>query len=356
MRELWRIRLGLLLLLFVPAGLLAAPSASPQAVIFMYHRFGEDRFPSTSIKLAQFQAQLDLLDRQGFKVLPLAEVVAAVRQGRALPDKAVAITVDDAYLSVYQHAYPMLRERGWPFTVFVATDPVDRGFKSSMSWAQMREMRAHGVSFANHSRRHGHLIAIEADDEAKRRELIRAELLHAQRRLREELGEVLPFFAYPYGEYDPLVAEVVAELGWVGFGQHSGAFGGHTDLRAVPRFPVSDWYGELNSFATKAASLAMPVLAAEPFNPVLAEPRPPRLEITLAKPLARLGELRCYASQQGEITLQWLQKGDRPRFVVQALKAFKTRRGRYNCTAPSRFKGRYYWFSHQWIQPWLAEG
>ncbi len=342
---------GALLLAWL--GSAAALAASPQAVVFMYHRFGEDRFPSTSIRLAQFRAQLDLLEREGFRVLSLAEVVAAIREGRMLPDKAVAITIDDAYLSVYRHAYPLLRERGWPFTVFVATRPVDRGFKSYMSWAQMREMREHGVSFANHSRDHGHLTEVAVADPVRRRVLIREELLQAQQRLREELGEVLPFFAYPYGEYDPLVAEVVAELGWVGFGQQSGAFGPSTDLRVVPRFPVSDWYGELKSFATKAASLPLPLAQVTPFDPVLRAPQPPSLRVSLARRLPRQGELRCYASHQGEIEVRWLDDGRS--FEARAPKPFGTRRGRYNCTVPSLSAGRYYWFSHLWIQPWLAE-
>src|SRR5437762_8991612 len=71
------------------------------AVIIQYHRFGEDDVPTTNIRLAQFEAHLAELKKSKYTVLPLADVIAALREGRALPDRTVAITIDDAYTSAY---------------------------------------------------------------------------------------------------------------------------------------------------------------------------------------------------------------------------------------------------------------
>ncbi len=76
-------------------------SAADSAVVLMYHRFGEDRYPSTSIRIEQFEAQLEHLQVNGYAVVPLADVAAAINDDAPLPDRAVAITIDDAYRSVY---------------------------------------------------------------------------------------------------------------------------------------------------------------------------------------------------------------------------------------------------------------
>ena len=115
-------------------------AAGDEAVVLMYHRFGDDRHPSTNIRVEQLEAQLDYLSSNGYTVVPLADVVAAIRGGGELPDRALAITVDDAYRSVYSVGYPIFKARGLPFTVFVATDPVDGGQADFMTWDQMREM------------------------------------------------------------------------------------------------------------------------------------------------------------------------------------------------------------------------
>ena len=80
---------------------LAGQSVDNGAVILMYHRFGEDSLPSTSVRLSQFDAHLDELISGGYQVLPLGEIVAALEEGRRLPDRSLAIiTVDDGALSV----------------------------------------------------------------------------------------------------------------------------------------------------------------------------------------------------------------------------------------------------------------
>jgi peptidoglycan/xylan/chitin deacetylase (PgdA/CDA1 family) len=327
----------------------ASAEPGPHAVAFLYHHFGVDRYPSTNVTMTEFDAHLDYLAGHGYHVWPLARIVAHLRSGEPIPDHTVAITIDDAYLSVYENAYPRLRKRGWPFTVFVSTDAVDKGYSNFMSWAQMREMQAHGASFANHSATHDHLIKFQhGEDRAAWSKRVRADIARAAKRLKSELGESPPLFAYPYGEYNAALAALVRDMGYVGIGQQSGALGANSDLRALPRFPMAGQYASLDQFRTKAETLPLPVLDYQPFDPVVSGTRRPRLRITLAtQDDAMLGRLGCYVSGQGRVQPRWLEKGRR--FEVRAERPLPDGRSRYNCTAPAGAHGRFYWFSQQWV-------
>ncbi|NOX77034.1 MAG: polysaccharide deacetylase family protein [Gammaproteobacteria bacterium] len=329
----------------------AADTSEQQAVILMYHHFGEDRHPSTNVRLEQFEQHLAHLDEAGYQVWPLEKVVKYLRERRPFPGRVVAITIDDAYQSVYTQAFPRLRKRGWPFTVFVSTDGVDRGYRAYMGWEQMREMQAQGASFANHSASHDYLVRRQKNEaEAQWRGRVRADIERARQRLQQELGKASALFAYPYGEFDTVLAELVKEMGFVAFGQQSGAAGFFDDLRALPRFPMAERFADIKDFRQKVASLAWPVSDVQPWSPVLAPGKnPPALFLALEPSDARLGQLGCFVSGQGRVAVQWQGEGRR-RFSVQAESPLPVGRSRYNCTAPSRQAGRFYWYSHLWVR------
>jgi biofilm PGA synthesis lipoprotein PgaB len=334
------------LYLFLPA--LALASREFNAVILMYHKFGEDRYPSTSVTLEQFDAQLDYLKSNGFHVLPLEAVVTAYRNQTPLPENSIAITVDDAYLSVYKAAYPRMRKLNWPFAVFVATDGVDRGFRSHMTWDQMREMQKGGVLFANHTATHDYLIRKkEGETGPAHIARVRADIERCQERLIQELGGAPMLFAYPYGEYNTDIAQLVKSMGFVAFGQHSGAMGPYSNPVTLPRFPVNQHYGDLKNLKAKFRSLALPVSFVVPFEPVTVE-RSPILEVNLENSSdVRFNELACFISGQGKTDPVWIEPGKR--FSIQAAESLSNGRNRYTCTAPNKARNRYYWFSHQFI-------
>lgn len=322
--------------------------SADSAVVLMYHRFGEDRYPSTSIRVEQFEAQLKYLHDNEYTVVPLTDVMAAINDSKPLPEHAIAITIDDAYQSVYKVAYPLLREYGYPFTVFVATDPVDQGLSAYMSWDHMREMAGDGVMFANHGASHSSVIERLADEsDSVWLERLRKDVNHGWQRLSAELDALPGVFAYPYGEYDTVAANLLREAGYISFGQHSGAVGPHSDSRALPRFPMAEAFANMDQFRTKVASLPMPVLEVSPWDPIVSTSQP-RIEVRLGAGdgKARLAELACFVSGQGQVEVQWLET-DRL-FAVGAGQPIGSGRQRVNCTAP-RSDGRYLWFSHPWI-------
>jgi len=320
--------------------------AADSVVVLMYHRFGEDRFPTTSIRTEQFADHLRHLKESGYTVVPLAAVSDAIEHGAALPERAVAITIDDAYRSVYDVAFPMLKEYGFPFTVFVATDAVDDSLAAYMTWDQMREMASGVATFANHGAAHRSVIERPAGATVEEwLAAVRIDVEKGAQRLRQELEPLAGFFAYPYGEYNSAVAVMLRDMGYDSFGQHSGALGPNSDRRALPRFPMAESFGDLRQFRTKVASVPMPVTGVDPWEPVT-DNRRPTISITLGKTDARLEQLACFISGQGQVTVDWLVK--KQKFVVGPVRPFDKGRQRVNCTAP-RNDGRYLWFSHQWI-------
>ena len=317
-----------------------AAIAADSAVILIYHRFGEDKHPSTSVTIAQFEAQIEHLASGGYSVLPVPEILAAIDAGRPLPERTVGITVDDATRSTFVEAWPRLEEAGMPFTVFVSTDPVDQGHAGIMSWDELRQLVAAGVTIGNHSAAHGHMW--QGDDAGNR-----ADLLRAKRRIEEELGVDAALFAYPYGEWNGAVRELVAELGFsAAFGQHSGVVAAHSDRLNLPRFALNESYGAIDRFRLIADTLPLGAHDVTPADRIMAE-NPPSVGFTIEPPLSNPDSLACYASGGVAATLAHKDDG---RVEVHFDGPFPSGRARLNCTAPAE-GGRWHWFGLQFVAP-----
>lgn len=328
--------------------------AADHAVILMYHHVGTETPPSTSVTPDQFLDHIDHLAGGGFTVWPVARIIARLRQGRELPDGCVGITFDDAYRSVYETAYPLLKERGMPFTVFVATGGVDAGYKSYMTWEEMREMKGHGAAIESHSRSHDFLVRRkegESDEDWISR--VREEIEVSRRRILDETGEKPMLFAWPYGEYTAALKRLLPGMGLTGFGQHSGPIWQGSDFEALPRFPMAGPYAAPAEFRLKVRSLPLPVVSAAPADPLLhpATERP-FLRLKLEGGGYERESLTCYAgAERAELT--W---GDEEGVVtVRASNPIPPGRSRYNCTARSATGDRWYWYSHPWIKIPVAE-
>ena len=303
----------------------------------MYHRFGEEAYPATNIRLDQFEAHLKELRDGGYAVLPVPEIIASLHAGRPLPERTVGITIDDAYSSVYSEAWPRLRSAGFPFTLFIATDAVDAGYDRIMTWQQIRELSGAGVSIGHHTASHLHMADMDPARNA-------AELAKATARFKTHLGESPSLFAYPYGEFSLAVRDVVVAAGFsAAFGQHSGVIHGGTEPFALPRFPLNEKYGNLNRFRLVASALPLPVSDVTPRDILLGYNNPPDFGFTVAPGIANLPALACYATGQGRATIERLGI---KRFEVRFSGPFPPGRARVNCTMPGPGT-RWRWFGIQ---------
>lgn len=310
------------------------------AVVLMYHRFGEEDLPSTSIRIDQFEAHLAELKSGGYQVLPLSRIVAALRDRKPLPDRAVAITIDDAYRSVYLEAWPRLRAAGLPFTLFVSTDVIQRG-GDYMSWDEIRELARGGVEIGNQTASHPHLPTLPLD---KARDDIRA----ASARIEEETGKKPAFLAYPYGEYSTAIRDIVAAEGFqAAFGQHSGVAHSQMDRYQLPRFPLNENYGGLDRFRLVANALPLPVSDLTPNDPVLTGRNPPAIGFTVLPGIGDTAQLDCFASRQGRTHMERLPSG---RIEIRLADPLPAGRSRINCTMLGP-EARWRWFGLQFYVP-----
>ncbi len=324
------------------AHMAAVPAWSAEsAVILMYHRFGEDAFPSTSVRIAQFEDHIRTLTDGRYNVLPVAEIVAALRAGQPLPDRTVGITIDDAYRSVYTEAYPRLKAAGLPFTLFVATDAVDEGLAGFLTWDQIREMRDAGNDVGAHTASHLHMTEASAETN-------RAEMTRSLRRLKEELGRVPSLFAYPYGEASLAVWDVVREFGFTtAFGQHSGAAHATSQPFYLPRFALNETYSDFADFQLRIDTHALPVTDVTPADPDLRGRNPPLVGFTVGDSVGSLQGLACYHSQFGAVDVELLGAH---RVEIRFPSPLERGRTRLNCTKRAA-DGRWYWYGTQFYVP-----
>ncbi len=317
-----------------------APAADWASVV-MYHKFGESDSPSTNIRIEQFEAHIAELTSGKYSVLPLPEIVRRMREGTALPDRTVAITIDDAFMSVYREAWPRLRAANLPFTLFVATDAIDKGLAGYMSWDQIRELAAAGVTIGSQTRSHPHMPRL--DDTANARELI-----HSNQRFLSELSQRPTLFAYPYGEYGTAVQRAVSQAGFVAaFGQHSGAMYPGEDRFGFPRWAMNERYGDLRRFRMAVNATPFRVTDVTPPDRTL-QRNPPAFGFTLAEDLPNVGQLACYSSHHGgPVRIERL--GDR-RFEIRLDSPFPRGRARINCTVPGPDQ-RWRWLGVQFYVP-----
>ncbi|MRJ02575.1 MAG: polysaccharide deacetylase family protein [Epsilonproteobacteria bacterium] len=192
-----------------------------EAHIFVYHRFGDPRYPSTNTSLSQLRRDFTYLKEHGYKVIPLVRLVEALRKGEEIDDRWVVITIDDGFRS-FLNALPIFKEFGYPFTIFVATRPIEGRYGDFLRWEDLKEISRYG-EIALHSHSHPHLCDLP-------REAIVRDTRRALTLFKERLGFLPRFYAYPYGEYDGRVKEIIGSLGFLGIcNQNRGAVGDGSD-------------------------------------------------------------------------------------------------------------------------------
>ena len=307
------------------------------ATILMYHRFGESRYPSTNVTLEQFDAHLAYLKQGNYTVLPLPTIIETLRRGELLPDRTVAITIDDAYQSVLDHAWPRLEQAGFPFTLFVATSPIDRELRSYMSWDDLRFLQEKGVTIGSQTHTHPHMHRLTPEQ-------IKEELDTSNQRFLEELGLRPELFAYPYGEYSSFVIEGVKEAGFTtAFGQNSGIMHAQSDFFELPRFAFNENYSTIERLRLAIDGLPLKVSDITPTDMVITE-NPPIYGFTLHEDMQPSSQLRCFASSYGKLDVTLLGT----RVEIRAPGPLPSPRSRINCTMPAADQ-RWRWFGRQFL-------
>jgi peptidoglycan/xylan/chitin deacetylase (PgdA/CDA1 family) len=99
-------------------------------LILCYHGLSlkdEHKWSDLFVAPAFFRSRLEILARRRYKVLPLNDALAMLREGD-LPPKSVAITFDDGFHDFHEVGFPVLREFGFPATVYQTTGDAEHAF------------------------------------------------------------------------------------------------------------------------------------------------------------------------------------------------------------------------------------
>lgn len=178
------------------------------AHILCYHRFNDDKpkFKHTNISSTKFSAQITSLKAQGYKFVSLSSLVQDIKSGKPLGDKLIAITVDDAYKSFYEHGLPVLKDAKVPFTLFVYVEGVNNKYKDYMNWDQVKEAGKYG-EIAFHSYAHKDLTKLSPAD-------LRKDHLEGLSLFEKNMGYKPKYYAYPFGFYNYEVRESLKNIGF----------------------------------------------------------------------------------------------------------------------------------------------
>ncbi len=308
------------------------------ASFIMYHRFGDSRYPSTNIKKEQFTNHINELLKPKYNVISIEKAYLAVNNIESVKDRSIVITIDDAYSSVYEYAWPIFKKYNFPFTLFVSTDVIDNKTPGYMNWEQIRTLRDNGVTIGSQTKSHPHMFKLTKDK-------IIEELSISNERFIDEIGSAPKFFAYPYGEYNLEVLEQVKLHGFVAaFGQHSGVAHKSLGMYELPRFAMNEKYGDMDRFLLAVNALPMPISDLSPKNPVILR-NPPTYGFTLSDKIEPKNAIRCFANNNLKADTKRLGKN---RIEVRLSGPFSRGRGRINCTMAGN-ENRWRWLGRQFI-------
>lgn len=238
--------LGLLLLLLCATGLPAGPAcADSGAAVLVYHRFGPTIADSMTTRTSVFEAQLARLKSEGYAIVPLSSVVAALEGSASLPDKAIAITVDDGHRTVYTELLPIIRRERLPVTLFVYPSAISNA-AYAMTWEQLAEMAATGlVDVQSHTYWHPD-FRVERQRLAPEdyRQFVRNQLEKPRRVLKLKLHVDADYLAWPFGIHDAELESAAAAAGYrAAFALGDRHATDKDPLRALPRYLIVDAHG-----------------------------------------------------------------------------------------------------------------
>lgn len=293
-----------LFLIFFLSGVTLTLASEPYLTILVYHRFGETKYPTTSISEERFREQMEYLREENYQVLSLEKVRQFYQKKQDFPNKAVLITIDDAYRSVYKVAYPILKNFDYPFTVFLYSESIERGYSAMMTLEMIQEMKQAGVTFGNHTHTHPHLsIPAVGTSEEEYRLWVREEIRTCQSFL-HRYGIESYSIAFPYGEYNSIILEEAENLGYnLMFSQNAGSAIIPLDQQMVlPRQAIAGENMSLNLFKQRLACPPLIISFSQPPSGFLKSAKPEEFSVCLVHPEKyRPGIINMFVSELGRL-------------------------------------------------------
>ena len=306
----------------------------------MYHRFEENKYPSTNIKIKEFMEHIKILEDNKILFVNPKNFEDELRNNK--DQRKVLLTIDDGFESFYLNAWPILKEKKIPFILFVSTREV--GAFNYMTWDQIRELDNEDfVEIGNHSHTHEYLV-----DENK--DVILSDIKKSLSIFQNELGKNSNFFSYPFGEYSIEFKNIIKSLGFkYAFGQHSGVMDETKDFYELPRFPINEKYGEIKRFNSLIKTLPFKYKSIIPNDKYLLQIKnPPQVKIKFYENIKNLKSLNCYSNEGNKWRQSDIKFEDDFNLLINISQKFVGERGRINCSLRD-ISGYWRWLGIQFV-------
>ncbi|MDB3971097.1 polysaccharide deacetylase family protein [Candidatus Pelagibacter sp.] len=300
----------------------------------MYHRFDENKYPSTNIQMDIFKEQMSIINTLNYKFYDPQRL----QKHFNIPKnkKEILITIDDAFLSFYKIAWPYLKSEKIPFILFVSTEAV--GKTGYMSWEQILEIEKEPYAYiGNHSHSHGYLVDLETES-------FLSDINASIKIFNSHLGYNPIYFSYPFGEYSKIIKNFISKNFDFAFGQHSGVIDINKDPHELPRFPINEKYGDLERFKFLINLGPLQYRSLKPKDKYVTDNNPPELSIEFFENQKNIENINCFSDEGNE----WRQSNitfNKNILKLNFRDKFTFRRGRVNCSLND--DGIWRWFGVQ---------
>ena len=202
------------------------------AHIFVYHRFNDDRHQSANTTIQELTKQFEYFKTHNYKVVALDSILDKIEKKEKIPSNWIALTIDDAYKSFYEHGLEVFKKYNYPFSLYVYVKATNKKYGDFMNWAQIKEASKYG-SIGLHSYSHPHL-----------QNLSKSKIINDTKKaydiFEKKVGFKPTVYAYPYGEYTKEVTDTLKEN--FDFrsilNQNTGSITSSTDIYDIPRIAL----------------------------------------------------------------------------------------------------------------------
>lgn len=214
--------------------------------IIALHGIQPDPVGRYEVSTSNFEYLLSLLKSNGYKTITFTDLLNYLDYGISLPDKAVIITSDDGYQSVYQYAFPLLKKYGYTMTLFLSTGYIGESetdrrkdefnrknptlpTRSMLIWPEVQEMAKYGIEFQSHGVTHTNFLNLDKEDSLN-------ELLVSKSTIESHIHKPVFIIAWPFSGYDKSDLELLNVAGYRGAAIYGG---GVEDLRSIDLYRIN---------------------------------------------------------------------------------------------------------------------
>ena len=316
-----------ILLFFV---VIKANAEESNITVLMYHRIGDDRYPSTSISQELFEKHIEYLVEENIDVLPITELSKYLKKEINLTNQTVFITIDDAYRSFFQNGFPILKKNKLPFSIFISSDYVSGAEASEfMSWSMLKEVSSNNGLILNHSKSHESLVGMDL-------QILKKEIEQNQIEIEKKIGKQPKIFSYPYGESSKSIEEVIKILNYeIAFSQHSAPIHLEQNKYRLPRYALNDEFGSLKRFKMIIKTKPLEIFESSFDDSIF---NTDELELSfLTKFPSKL--INCFVNNSASM----MKKDEEEKVTLYLSKLKNGVRYRINCTYIDR-RGQIFWY------------